>query len=591
LFASARAQSAALPVAGMIMLLLPAFALLARRWRKPPLYLATGATYAMLAGIVRLAGNDVTTVVSTGFARDAGAGAPTSVDTLVARSMSANGLRIIAIVACGLVALEAVWAARPGVIWGSHAIGQLVALAARPGLGPWWGGLVAVDGIIGAAAVFAAARALGASVIAAALAGLLWAVCPARTWPLASALAPTFLVPVFAAALLLRAQRPDYALCVAGAAAFAATAFAPADALAMLSIAAAFALGQSGAVDDFRRYAMWWTPWLIAAIVLVLVAPQRVADALAASGALLGAPDAIRSLAGDGALPWEAVVPATLLAPLMAAAHHAGVVLSLCISPGIGLIAGAIAFAILRPRPQVKNIAKVAALSIAFGLYVALPSQWAGVELPTPAAVLATIFPAFTSLTQAGLGISVFCALLIGPALDALFAQATGAWRMLGAAAVAASIVASALPLGPSSDRLNASPTIAAESWAAQRAHGVTVAYYPLTESGTPRAAELAYIESAYGARVLDLHLSAADRNELSDVSAEGVARALRARGVRYVIVEPRAYDDPLVTPALAAWVWLPGDLRNAAIPLPQVPNDFTPVQAFDDGAIIVYAL
>jgi hypothetical protein len=275
----------------------------------------------------------------------------------------------------------------------------------------------------------------------------------------------------------------------------------------------------------------------------------------------------------------------------MAVAHHAGVVLSLCTAPGIGLVAGAITFAILRPPVQIANLAKVAALAVAFGLYASLPSQWAGVGLPTPAAALTAIFPAIAGMTQAGLGISVFCALLAGPALDALFAPPTGAWRTLGTAAVAVSIIASALPLGPSSDRLDTSPTIAAESWAAEHARGATVAYYPLTDTGTPRSAELAYVESAYGARMLDLHLPAADRTALNDVSAAGVGRKLRARGVRFVIVEPRAYDDPLVTPALAPWVWLPGDLRNAAIPLPQVPNDFTPVQAFDDGAIIVYAL
>jgi hypothetical protein len=57
------------------------------------------------------------------------------------------------------------------------------------------------------------------------------------------------------------------------------------------------------------------------------------------------------------------------------------------------------------------------------------------------------------------------------------------------------------------------------------------------------------------------------------------------------VIVEARAYGDPLVTPSLSPWVWLPADLRTARQPIPRIPPEFSPIQAFDDGAIIVYAL
>jgi hypothetical protein len=318
---------------------------------------------------------------------------------------------------------------------------------------------------------------------------------------------------------------------------------------------------------------------------------QRVAAAFAASGAMLGSPDTIRGLAGDGSPPWEAAVPASMLGSLFAAEHHAGVVLALCISPGIALIALALAFAILRPAVRAYPIATAAALGIVFSLYAALPSQWNGVPLPTPAAALSALVPGFAGIAQAGLGISMFCALLGALALDKLFAQPAGPWRVAGAGFVALAIVISVLPVGPGSSRVIESPTIAAETWAAQNANGGSVAYYPMVDAASPRGSELAYVESIAKANVIDLHLPAADRASLADISAPGVAARLRARGVRVVIVEERAYGDPLVTPALSTWVWLPGDLRTARAQTPQVPNDLLPVQAFDDGAIVVYRL
>ena len=250
LFASARAQSIALPVAGMIALLLPAPALLLRRWRRPPLYLLVGAVYALLAGIVRLAGNDVTTIVSTGFALAAflllGAAiaistlsdtaavahakadlAPTAIDAFVVQAVSAGGLRVVAAIALGLALLVAVSAGAPGLVWGSHAIGQLVALAAHPALGWSWGMLVALDGIAGGVLIYLVALRLGASKPAAVIAGLLWATSPAREWPLSLTLTPTFLIPAFCwgmtasamgrASLARLEKRFQFTLIVAGA--------------------------------------------------------------------------------------------------------------------------------------------------------------------------------------------------------------------------------------------------------------------------------------------------------------------------------------------------------------------------------------
>jgi hypothetical protein len=657
LFASARAQSIALPVAGMIALLLPAPALLLRRWRRPPLYLLVGAVYALLAGIVRLAGNDVTTIVSVGFALAAflllGAAiaistigdtaavarakaelAPTAIDAFVVEAISARGLRVLASVAMGLALLAGLSAGAPGLVWGSHAIGQLVALAAHPALGSFWGVLVALDGIAGGVMVYLVARRLGASTPASAIAGLLWATCPAREWPLSLTLAPTFLIPAFCwgmlgsvlgqaslahvvgraslalpvvgqsvigqsvlgrsvlgQASLAQMERPSMALTIAGASLLLAAVFAPAEAIAMIAIGAALTLADSNTRDLLRLDVLFWVPWVVAAFAYVLIFSQRVAAELGASGALLGSPDTIRGLAGDGSPPWEAAVPASMLAPLFAAEHHAGVVLALCISPGIALISLALAFAILRPGAPRYAIAKAAALGLVFSLYAALPSQWNGVALPTPAAALAALVPGFAGIAQAGLGISVFCTLLGALALDALFAQPARPWRIVGAGFVALAIVISVLPMGPGSSRVNASPTIAAEMWAAENANGGSIAYYPMVDAASPRGAELAYVESTAKANVIDIHLSAADRASLSDISAPGVATRLRARGVRMVIVEERAYGDPLVTPALASWVWLPGDLRTARAQMPQVPNELSPIQAFDDGAIVVYTL
>lgn len=613
LFASARAQSIALPVAGMIALLLPALALLARRWRRPPLYLFVGAVYALLAGIVRLAGNDVTTIVSTGFALAAfvllGAAiaisalsdlalaartgadvAPTAVDAFVVEAVSPRGLRILASVALGLAALVAVSAAAPGSIWGSHAIGQLAALAAQPGLGWWWGVLVALDGIAGGIAVYFTARTLGASVAASSIAGLLWATCPAREWPLSLALAPTFLIPLFCW-LFLFGERDRLAFVLARWAILVAAVFAPAEAIAMIAIGAALSLAHSQTRERMRVHVLLWAPLAIAALAYIVLAQQRVAHAFAASGALLGSPDAVRGLAGDGSLPWEAAVPASMLMPLVAAEHHAGVVLATCISPGIALIALAVTFVIMRPACREYPIAKAAALAIAFSLYAALPSQWAGVALPTPAAALAALMPGFAGIAQAGLGISVFCALLGALALDKLFAQPSGVWRAAGAVLVGLTVIISTLPLGPGSSRVAASPTIAAELWAAQNAHGGSIAYYPLMDATTPRGAELAYVEAVSRTRVADLHMSASDRASFGDIAAPGAAAGLRARGVTVVIFEARAYGDPLVTPSLSQWVWLPDDLRTARQPMPRVPNEFSPIQAFDNGAIVVYKL
>jgi hypothetical protein len=624
LFASARAQSIALPVAGMIALLLPAPALLLRRWRRPPLYLLVGAIYALLAGIVRLAGNDVTTIVSTGFALAAflllGAAvaistlsdtaaaarakaelAPTAIDAFVGQAVSARGLRIVASIAFGLALLVAISAGAPGLVWGSHAIGQLATLAAHPALGWSWGTLVALDGIAGGILVYLIASRLGASLPAGVIAGLLWATCPAREWPLSLTLAPTFLIPAFCwgmiasvvgrQSVLGRASLAQLTLTVAGAALFLATLFAPVEAIAMLAIGAALTLADPDTRDRLRRHVFLWVPWAVAAFAYVAIFSQRVAASLSASGAMLGSPDTIRGLAGDGSPPWEAAVPASMLAPLFAAEHHAGVVLALCISPGIALIALALAFAILRPGAREFALAKAAALGLVFSLYAALPSQWNGVALPTPAAALAALVPSFAGIAQAGLGISLFCALLGALALDKLFAQPAGPWRTVGAGFVALAIVISVLPVGPGASRVNSSQTIAAEMWAAQNPNGGSIAYYPMTDAATPRGAELAYVESIARANVIDLHLSAAERASLADISGPGVAARLRARGVRVVIVEERAYGDPLVTPALASWIWLPGDLRTARTQTPQVPNELSPIQAFDDGAIVVYKL
>ena len=613
LFASARAQSIVLPVAGMIALLLPAPALLLRRWRRPALYLVVGAVYAVLAGIVRLAGNDMTTVVSTGFALAAfvllGAAivisaledvalavrakpdiAPTAIDATVAQIVSARGLQLVAAVAIGLAVLVALSAGEPGFVWGSHAIGQLTALAAHPALGWWWGVLVAMDGIAGGAAIFLIARNFGASTPASAIAGLLWATCPAREWPLSLTLAPTFLVPVFLWCLFGEGERATVKVSVAGAAVLLASIFAPAEAIAMLAVGAALTFALPDTRDRLRRHAILWAPWLAAAIAFVALFPQRVAQAFAAPGSLLGSPDALRGLAGDGSLPWEAAVPASMLGPLFAAEHHAGIVLALCISPGTALIAAALAFAILRPASRVDRIGNAAALAIAFSLYAALPSQWAGVPLPTPAALLAAFAPGFAGIAQAGLGISAFCALLGALALDALFVQPAGIWRTAGAAFVGLAIILSALPVGPSASRVALSPTIAAELWAAAHANGGSIAYYHLMDASSPRGAELAYVESVSGTRVTDLHMSPAERAEFGDISGPRVVSGLRARGVKVVIVEERAYGDPLVTPSLSQWVWLPGDLRTARQPMPRIPDEFSPIQAFDDGTIVVYS-
>ncbi|HEY5096214.1 MAG TPA: hypothetical protein VII69_13965 [Candidatus Eremiobacteraceae bacterium] len=614
LFVSARAQSIALPIAGMVALLLPAPALLLRRWRRPPLYLAAGAVYALLAGIVRSADNDVTTVVSVGFALAAlvllGAAVaisslqdltmaehakaqtvPTAVDAIVAQAVTARGLRILAGIAFGLATLTALAAALPGSVWGSHAIGQLVALAAHPGLGSWWGALVAIDGIAGGILIFITARRLGASVPAAAIAGLLWAACPAREWPLSLWLAPTFLVPLFCWGMIEEGERDRLAMSLAGAAILVAAVFAPVEAIAMIAIGAAFCISLSHTRARLRRHVIYWAPPGIAALAYVALAPQRVAHAFSASGALLGVPGAVRSLAGDGSLPWEAGVPASMLTQFAGAEHHAGVVLALCISPGIALIAAALAFVILRPAVPNYPIGKVAALSIALSLYAALPSQWAGVTLPTLAAALAALTPGFAGIAQAGLGISVFCALLGALALDKLFVQPSGVWRTAGAAFVGLAIIVSVLPLGPGASRVAVSPTIAAELWAAKNANGGSIAYYPLMDATSPRGAELAYVETISGTRVTDLHLSDRERELLGDFAAPGVASQLRARGVHVVIIEERAYADPLVTPSLSQWVWLPGDLRTARQPMPRVPNEYSPIQAFDDGSIVVYKL
>jgi hypothetical protein len=641
LFASARAQSIALPVAGMIALLLPAPALLLRRWRLPPLYLVVGATYALLAGISRLAGNDVTTIVSTGFAlaaflllgaavaisvlgemaaatRAKAVAAPTAVDAFVGQAVSARGLQILTSIVYGLAIILALSAAAPGLIWGSHAIGQLATLAVRPWLGALWGPLVALDGVAGGVAVFFVARSLGATLPAAAISGLLWATCPARLWPLSLRLVPTFLVPTFCwgmiasvvgrasladvvgrasladvvgRASLAQFERPSIPFTVAGAALFLAALFAPVEAIAMIAIGVALILAHPETRALLRRHAILWAPWVLAAGAYAALAPQRVASAFAASGALLGSPETVRGLAGDGSLPWEAAAPAPMLVPLFAAEHHAGVVLALCISPGIALLAAALAYAILRPSVRSYPIGRAAALAFAFSMYVALPSQWAGVALPTPAAALAALMPGFAGIAQAGLGISVFCALLGALAFDALFAQPSNVWRTIGASLVGLSIIASVMPLGPGASRVAASPTVGAELWAAANARGGSIAYYPLMDATTPRGAELAYVETISGTRVADLHLSQSERASLGDISAPGVASRLRARGVKVVIVELRAYGDPLVTPALTEWVWLPADLRTARQAEPRVPNDFSPIQAFDDGAIVVYKL
>jgi|GEM_PF-4320063 len=614
LIISARAQSVAVPIAGMIALLLPAPALLLRRWRRPQLYLAVGAIYSLLAGIVRLADNDVTTVVSVGFAIAAlillGAAvaisslhdatlaartkaeiAPTAIDAMVGRAVSARGLRNLALIAFGLATLSALTAALPGSVWGSHAIGQLVALVAHPGLGSWWGVLVAIDGIAGGIPIFLIARRFGASTPAAALAGLLWATCPAREWPLSLRLAPTFLVPLFCWSLFEDGERNRFAISLAGAAFLLAAILAPAEAIAMIAIGAAIWIALPPIRDRLRRDVIFWAPFAIAALAYVAIAPQRVAQAFASTGALLGAGGAVRSLAGDGSLPWESAVPASMLAQLAGAEHHAGVVLALCIAPGVALIAAALAFAIIRPTAPGYPIGRAAALTIGFSLYAALPSQWAGVTMPTLAAALAALAPGFDGIAQAALGISVFCALLGALALDALFVQPSGVWRTAGAAFVGLAILVSVLPVGPGASRMSASPTIAAEFWAAQNANGGAIAYYPLMDAGTPRGAELAYVETISGTHVADLHLSDRERASLRDYAAPGVAGQLRARGVKVVIIEERAYADPLVTPSLSQWVWLPGDLRTARQPMPRVPNEFSPIQAFDDGAIVVYRL
>ena len=143
-----------------------------------------------------------------------------------------------------------------------------------------------MDGIAGGAVIFLIARKLGASTPAAAIAGLLWATCPARIWPLFAGARP-FLVPVFCWCLSRRRRENAIKVSVWGAALFLATVFAPAEAIAMVAVGGALALTYSEMRSRLRRHLISWVPWVVAAIVYVALAPQRGAQAFAASGALL----------------------------------------------------------------------------------------------------------------------------------------------------------------------------------------------------------------------------------------------------------------------------------------------------------------
>ncbi len=333
------AQSAAVPSIGLIALSLPALWLVRPGLRRPYFFLLCALAYSLLAGALTTSANVNADVAVIGFSVVAlilllGAIAVWRVGATrdwyqvrTSRVLGAAGWSDVklqrsaiglAVLLWAIAVAGAVVAIGPGKVWGARSLGQLATLIAHPGLAAWWGALVGADGLAGAACVAWFGRRLGLSWFASAIAAVLWATCPARVWPSAMHLAPTFLAPLAAAAALLALRDRSSALGIVVAIAFVVAAITSPIIAVVIGIEVVVAVALSWRAFGSGARAIG------AAIVALVIAIVDAGLRPIGVWSLFGAVEPMRALGADGALPWESLAPPTLLPQLFGIEQHAG---------------------------------------------------------------------------------------------------------------------------------------------------------------------------------------------------------------------------------------------------------------------------
>lgn len=600
------AQSAAVPSIGLIALSLPALWLVRPGLRRPYFFLLCALAYSLLAGALTTSANVNADVAVIGFSVVAlilllGAIAVWRVGATrdwyqvrTSRVLGAAGWSDVklqrsaiglAVLLWAIAVAGAVVAIGPGKVWGARSLGQLATLIAHPGLAAWWGALVGADGLAGAACVAWFGRRLGLSWFASAIAAVLWATCPARVWPSAMHLAPTFLAPLAAAAALLALRDRSSALGIVVAIAFVVAAITSPIIAVVIGIEVVVAVALSWRAFGSGARAIG------AAIVALVIAIVDAGLRPIGVWSLFGAVEPMRALGADGALPWESLAPPTLLPQLFGIEQHAGSAFWLCVAPGWALIASAIAASVLVPRAAQLPLRQWIGWTTGAGLYAALPSHIFGVGLPSLANLLASFGSRFAGAASFGLCASVACALAAAPALDAILARRLSIGRMLVAAVLALLALWAVLPAGPHSDLLRSDGQIDAAFQAVDDAGRGRIAYYPLVDADSPRGLALRYVETVTHKQFANFIWSARDRSMLADIAEPRTTGGLRRLGVRFILFDEDAYARPLMQGALAPWAWLPRDLDSSPVPPPIPPSDLVPVAAYFGGHITLYRL
>ncbi len=597
------AQSVAVPSIALIALSLPALWLVRPGLRRPNLFLLCALAYSLLAGALTTSANVNADVAVIGFSVVAlillvGAVVVWRVgatrDWSQVRALRAGWSDIelqrsaigLAVVLWAIALAGALIAIGPGKVWGARSLGQLATLIGHPGLGAWWGALVGADGLAGAACVAWFGRRLGLSWFACAIAAVLWATCPARVWPSAMHLAPTFLAPLAAAAALLALRDRSSALGIVVAIAFVvAAAISPVIAVVIgIEVVVAVALSR-------RTLGSAGAGATGAAIVVLVIALGDAGLRPVGVWSLFGAVEPMRALGADGALPWESLAPPTLLPQLFGIEQHAGSAFWLCVAPGWALIASAIVVSVLVPSAGRLPLRPWIGWTTGAGLYAALPSHIFGVGLPSLANLLAAFGSQFAGAAGFGLCVSVACALAAAPALDAIAARRLSIGRMLAAAVIAVLAVWAVLPAGPHSASLRSDGQIDAAIHAFDDTGRAHLAYYPLVDADSPRGLALRYVETITHRQYANFTLSARDHSMLADIADPRTAGGLRRLGVRFILFDEDAYARPLMQGALAPWAWLPRDLDSSPVPPPIPPPSLVPVAAYFGGHIVLYRL
>lgn len=454
---------------------------------------------------------------------------------------------------------------------------------------------LAADAVVGAAAVFfISVRQIGAG--AAALAAVFWACSGIRLDSAALPfLVPTASLPVLVA-LALSARRSGTLAGIWLAVAVSVAGVVMALYWPLLAVIAILATGFTLWSAGYRRDAFLQAAPLLLVTMLAAAAVRSIGakiDLLAAINDPTHA--AIACASGcDGGLPWEFFYPsafgglyASTLVHLYRATLHWGNYQLYSIAPGWAQLTAAAWGAIVLARNGRAALLKVWLLAIGLGIFLALPSHYLALTLPSITRAVTDVAPRFEFGAQFALLSAFFVALLGAAGAEALLERFRAArmWVVPLLVLAVAFDVVSLPPLGhPATALQQTSAYIRSSSGAPPP----KVAFYPfLTQDYGPEYGELVRVARRQGDALVNADY--ADYG-LADLTAAETIPRLRRIGVQYVVLSLSDYTrrrDILDE----AHVLLPLDQEGAAkswiVPDPSSLSALTLVRSRNDGTFL----